>query len=224
VIFFLSYYDQKQDLCLNFTPNELKSYPNHTAWLLLDIKTKNSDIMSNLSFTIETNVTIDFDYNIWNNTPAEKLIEIFLYPNITHLDNFILVEVNAVSGVNSKTENAVIYVIDWTSNLSPLIESMRDTFVNYFSTNHSNFNINVSTIWNGFGNSPQILIVEHYLFKSAFWEMELSRHVTIAPHDWVTVYLRPRFSLIPNWSGTINSWSSGNHTINEIDPPEEIFR
>ncbi|MFW9999286.1 MAG: hypothetical protein ACFE88_04150 [Candidatus Hermodarchaeota archaeon] len=101
---------------------------------------------------------------------------------------------------------------------------MRDAFVSYLSINHPHFEINENTSWDGFGNSPQILIVEHFLFKSAFWEMELARHVMIAPYDGVTICLRPRFSLFPNWSGTINSWSSGNHIIIEIEPPDKIFR
>jgi hypothetical protein len=180
--------------------------------------------MDNLSLSIITNRSIKIDYEIWDNTPLRKIIEIFIYPNITHLDSYIQLEVNASSTNISRLEYALVHVINWTPNLSPLIESMRDVFVNYLNVSHPNFKINETVIWDGFGNSPQILIVEHYLFKSTFWEMELARHVTIAPHDWVRIYLRPRNSLFPNWSGIIESWSSGNHTVIEIEPPNEIFR
>jgi hypothetical protein len=101
---------------------------------------------------------------------------------------------------------------------------MRDAFVSYFSSNKSSFGINETTIWDGFDNAPQILIVEHYLFRSEFWEMALSRHVMIAPHDWVRVYVRPRNQTAPIWSGIIESWSSGNYNVSEIDPPSSIYR
>ncbi len=215
---------QQKNIRIDFNPKEMKSYPNHTVWLLLDIRTSNNDIITNLSLSIITNISIDLEYKIWNNGQLERIVEIFLYPNIAHLNQMIEVEAIASSNNISDKDYAIIDIINWSSDILPLIKSMRDEFVSYLSSNHPEFKINESTVWEGFGNSPQILVVEHYLFKSDFWEMELARHVMIAPNDWVTIYLRPRSSLFPNWSGTINSWSSGNHTIIEIEPPEKIFR
>jgi len=225
IVFFVIYNTSGQkNLQIEFTPKEMKSYSNHSAWLLLDIRTNSNELMSNLSISIKTNISIELEYKIWENEPLRKIVEVFLYPNVTHLNNIIEIEAVASSGRISKKDYAKVQVLNWTSNISPTIELMRDVFVNYLSSNHSNFKINESTVWEGFGNAPFILVVEHYLFKSAFWEMELARHVMIAPHDWVKIYLRPRFSLFPNWSGTINSWSSGNHTIIETEPPNDIYR
>ena len=224
IIFMVSLNQEQESIYVEFTPNEMKSYPNHTAWFLLEIRTKKEDLMKNLSLSIITNNSIKIEYQMWDNSPLRKIVEIFLYPNISHLNNFIQINVNASSKSIYQLDFAILQIINWTSNLSPLIESMRDVFVSYLDLNNPGLEINASTTWEGIGNAPQILVVEHYLFKSKFWEMELSRHVMIAPYDWVTIYLRPRSILSPNWSGTINSWSSGNHTIIEIEPPNEIFR
>ncbi len=225
IIFIINSNIQKQkSIHIEFIPKEMKSYPTHVAWLLLEIRTKNNDLMSNLSISIETNISIELEYDIWENSQLGKVAEIFLYPNITHLDQMIEVEATASSNDLSYKDYATIDIINWSSDISPLVEAMRDEFVSYLTNNHPEFKINESIVWEGFGNSPQILVVEHYLFKSEFWEMELARHVMIAPHDWVTIYLRSRSSLFPSWSGIINSWSSGNHTIIEIEPPENIFR
>ncbi len=181
-------------------------------------------MMSNLSLQISTNMSIEMDYKVWENSQVDKLIEVFISPNISHVDSFIEIKASASSRGIVKEEYAILQVINWTIEISQEIEVMRDEFVTYLSTNHTNYKINETTVWEFLGNPPQILVVEHYLFKSHYWEMELSRHATIAPHDWVKVYLRPRSSLFPNWSATINSWSSGNHTVIEEDPPDEIFR
>ncbi|MFX0003091.1 MAG: hypothetical protein ACFE9C_05945 [Candidatus Hodarchaeota archaeon] len=225
IIFIIIVNTAKEDnIQIEFTPKQMKSCPNHTAWLLLDIRTKTTDLMANLSLQINTNTSIKMEYEIWETAPLSKTIEVFLYPNTTHINNIIEVEATINSKGITKKDNAIVNVINWTIDISPEIITMRDEFVKYFSNNHSNFKINESTIWEWLGNPPQIIIVEHYLFKSTFWEMELARHVMIAPYDWVTVYLRPRYNIFPNWSGIINSWSSGNYTVVETEPPDEIFR
>jgi hypothetical protein len=224
IIIIISWNQEKENIQVKFIPNKFKSYPNHTAWLLLDIKTKNNNLMSNLSFNINTNSSIELDFEIWDNSPLSKIVEVFLYPNITHLDTVIEIEANITSGGFSKIDYANVRVIGWTLDIPPEIIDMRDEFVKYLSSNHTNFKINESTIWEALGSAPQILVVEHYLFRSAYWELELARHATIAPHDWIEIYLRPRSSLVPNWSGKINSWSSGNYTVIEVEPPNEIFR
>jgi len=214
----------QENIQIEFMPKRMKSYPYHTVWLLLDIRTKTSNIMSNLSLNININTSIEMKYEIWENSPLIKVVEVFLYPNFTHLNSVIEIEAIVYSGGISKKAITTVQVVDWILDMPPEIESMRDEFVSYLSSNHTNFKINESTIWEELGRAPQILVVEHYLFKSAYWEMELAKHATIAPHDWVKIYLRSRSSLYPNWSGKISSWSSGNHTIFEIEPPDEIFR
>ena len=218
------YNNVEQNIYVEFIPKEMKSYPNHTAWLLLDIRTSNHDLMSNLSISIKTNSSIELEYKIWENDNLRNVVEVFLYPNGTHLDIIIEIEATANSSGISKKDYSKVQVVNWTKEISPIIETMKDEFVAYLSNNHPNFKLNGSTVWEGFGKAPQILVVEHYLFKSAFWEMELKRHVTIAPHDWVSIYLRPRSIICPNWSGIISSWSSGNHTVIETEPPNEIYR
>ncbi len=224
-ILIINFFNSKEkNVYIEFIPKEIKSYPNHTAWLILDISTTNHNLMSNLSISIKTNSSIEWEYKIWENENLRKVVEVFIYPNITHLENTIEIEATAYSEEISKKDYSKVQVVNWTIEISPTIKAMRDEFVAYLSNNHINFKINGSTVWEGFGNAPQILVVEHYLFKSAFWEMELQRHVTIYPHDWVSVYLRPRSMISPYWSGSINSWSSGNHTVIETEPPNEIYR
>jgi hypothetical protein len=209
---------------ITFIPNYIKSFPNHTAWLLAEINIYDSKLLENLSITVQTNETVDMEYKVWNNKPSQKVLEVFINPNSTHLNNLIEVEA-IVSNDNTMIKgSAIVEVIDWfPKNISEVV-GMRNVFSSYLFVNKLSFGINESTIWDSFDNAPQILVVEHYLFRSEIWEMELSRHIMIAPHDWVQVYIRPRNQSKPIWAGVIESWSSGNHTVIEIEPPSVIYR
>ncbi|NHJ41108.1 MAG: hypothetical protein FK731_13840 [Asgard group archaeon] len=208
---------------ITFIPDEMFTYPEHTAWLLAEVDMPNVD--SNLKIELDTNSSIEYDLKYWGKYFDSNLIEIFLYPNQTHLDYTIEVSLTISGSEIGITRNsAIVKVVNWTSSVTSEIIEMRDRFVEYLEENCTSFQINESTSWESFGTTPMILIVEHYLFKSEYWEMEVSRHVMIQPHDWVKVYLRPRRSTSPVWCGIITSWGSGNYTIDEIEPPEQIFR
>jgi len=207
-----------------FTPNYLKSFPNHTAWLLAEIYSGETDFTDNYSIIIEPNESIYIDYKVWDNQVDYKVLELFVKPNSTHLNHIIEIKLKIIDTEIQLESFAAVEVIDWASKNFTEVEMMRDAFVSYLSSNRSSFGVNESTVWEGFDNAPQILIVEHYLFRSEFWELELSKHVTIAPHDWVKVYIRPRNQIGPIWSGIIESWSTGNHSVSEIEPPSYIYR
>ncbi len=207
-----------------FTPNYLKSFPNHTVWLLAEAYSGETDFSGNYSVRIEANESIDIEYKVWDNQVNYKVIELFIKPNSTHLNHKIEIKLELVDNEIILESFATIDVIDWAPKNITEVEIMRDAFISYLSSNASSIGINESIIWDGFDNAPQILIVEHYLFRSEFWELELSRHVTTAPYDWVKVYIRPRNQISPIWSGIIESWISGNHNVSEIEPPSSIYR
>ena len=127
-------------------------------------------------------------------------------------------------GTVSATDGAIIHVIEWEIPDLEYFTEFQEVFVQYLARNHPEFGINETVTWTPIFNAIEILVVEHVLFKSESWEMELSRHVMIPPYDWVQVYIRPRGALTPTWAGKIDSWSTDNQAINEITPPEEIYR
>ena len=209
---------------ITFYPSSLKSFPNHTAWIIAEINIRDTTILHKPLISVTSNESISLDYTLWDNSPENKVLEIFLTPNSTHLNHRIEIEARVSNNDTIIKNSAFIDVINWTQHNVSEVMGMRDVFVSYLAISEPTFNINESIIWDAFDNAPQIIIVEHYLFRSEFWEMELSRHVMIAPYDWVKVYLRPRNQTKPTWSGMITSWSSGNHTIVETDPPAMVYR
>ncbi len=210
----------KPKINVTFYPSEMMSYPNHTAWLLAEIQSRVP-----IDIVVETNVEVPLEWKTWSTGESTYLVEIFLKPNSQHIDSEI--SVNLIASTESQLYSigsCTIDIINWTSCAVEDSIAIRDHFIQYIESNTKFSNINSSTEWNFCGSPAQILIVEHYLFQSEFWEMEISRHVMISPHDWVQIYIRPRNQTSPNWSAKIDSWSLDNSSIYEIETPAEIFR
>ncbi|NHJ12901.1 MAG: hypothetical protein EAX95_04455 [Candidatus Thorarchaeota archaeon] len=204
---------------IDFVPNSISTSPGEIGWFLVEIDSTRP--LDNHEVAIHTNVSIPANFTYWPDTP---LLEVFLYPNSSHIDLCIEVEVTLSSDGFMAQDIAFLSVLNWTfEELAQVIEK-RDVFVDYLATHYPTFGINETTDWTPIHNGAGILIVGHYLFKSSHWEMELAWHVMIAPHDWVQVYLRQRVDLQPSWAGQIDSWSTDNDTVVEMDPPEEIYR
>ncbi|MFX1368701.1 MAG: hypothetical protein ACFFAY_08900 [Promethearchaeota archaeon] len=207
------------NLDIEFIPNEINTAPGEVGWFIVAIETNVQTTAYDVS--IQTNTSIESNYTFW---PEAPLLEVFLYPNSSHIDSCIEVEVSLSSGELVSHDTAILNVLNWTFEQLPAVLEKRDVFINFLSANFPELDITATTPWTPIYNGAGILIVGHYLFKSSEWEMEISWHVMIQPHDWVQVYLRNRAELQPSWAGKIESWGSDNHSVVEIDPPDEIYR
>ena len=214
---------EKESLKVEFFPKSMKSCPYHQAWLIASV-TSSDSFREDFTLEIETNTSIDFNYFLWNTTTNQYLIEILVSPKIEHIGENIEISLSICSGDLTASDTSLITIVNWTLTDSSYAETLLEPFISYLSQEKLDFQINETTTWEGICSGIEILIVQHYLFKSEFWEIEVSWHVMIAPHDWVKIYLRRRSDFSPIWSGTIESWSSGNHTILETVPPETIYR
>jgi len=217
VVLYLNSSSDKLDI--TFIPEHMNSSPGETGWFLVEIDTTRQ--MTDYDIAIQTNASIETDYTYWPQTP---LLEVFVYPNSSHVDSCIEIDLTLSSGALVVQDYAFLHVLNWTfEGLSEVIEK-RDVFIGHLADSYPEFGINGTTLWTPIYNGAGILVVGHYLFKSSQWEMEIAWHVMIPPYDWVQVYLRPRAEVQPSWAGMIESWSTDNETVVEIDPPLEIYR
>jgi hypothetical protein len=101
---------------------------------------------------------------------------------------------------------------------------LRNRFVSWPATNHPELGITDVTEWNGTMVSPQWLVVSHYLFFSNDWEMHVSWHVMIPPHDWARIDLRHRFDeLRPSYAFGISSLNANSEPV-PVEVPESVWR
>ncbi|NHJ47754.1 MAG: hypothetical protein FK733_08200 [Asgard group archaeon] len=212
---------KSKDTEIEFTHNETLSYPNQKTWIVARFF---CDVDGLMDVSVNTNQSIDMDYTVREGLNMYYFVDIFLYPNQTHLNKTILVTLSVTIGDHVTQKTSIVNVIDWTGNLTSEVEEILDCFSSYLIENFTSFDQAENDTLEFMGITPQILVVSHYLFRTDNWELCISRHVTIAPHDWVQIYLRSRDSFLPSWAWTIDSWSSLNHTIYMIEPPESIYR
>ena len=107
--------------------------------------------------------------------------------------------------------------------LGALAAEIRNKFVPWLAANHPEFGITNETEWTGVMIRPHHLVVMFYLFFSEEWEMGVSWHVTIPPHDWARIYLRNRYTeTSPSYAFELSSYTMEDYTIREVTL-EEAF-
>lgn len=210
-------YNNSGPILLEIVTKEMNSCPDSYAWFIVNISSKTQQKIPEIA--ISTNVTIETYYKLWSST-TPSVLEVFLYPNDTHIEQTIKLEVE----IDEVSDFALLNVLDWEGSEQEQAYEKLSPFIAYFSQNKTEFNINSTTLWKITCNDAGLLVVEHYLFKSESWELELSWHVMIPPYDWVRVYIRPRSQIKPIWGGEIESWSNSSSLVIEIDPPNQVFR
>ena len=97
-------------------------------------------------------------------------------------------------------------------------------WVTWLQATHPELGITSGTRWTPTAVQPHILVVSHYLFFSEQWELGLTWHVMIPPHDWTRIYLRPRGQLAPTLAFELSSVSDAAATPHPIEPPASADR
>lgn len=93
-----------------------------------------------------------------------------------------------------QTETIIIEVVLGEDGMKSYASEMRDKFIPWLVINQPEFSITTETEWAETIVNPKIIVVMHYIFLSEDWEMYVTWHVTIPPHDWTRIYLRHRFT------------------------------
>lgn len=102
-----------------------------------------------------------------------------------------------ITGTRGGSVETVTVPVKLTSAEPDLVGAMateiQSLFIPWLEANHPELGITWETTWMGTMVTPHILIVTHYLFFSAEWEMHVAWHVMIPPDDWARIELRRRF-------------------------------
>jgi len=153
-----------------------------------------------------------------------QVAEVTVIPDKTSVDKTLAVTIRGERDGLEDTKTVTFSVIDGEDGLGPAATEMRDKFISWLAANHAELGITTETKWIGTIVTPRWLVVSHYLFFSSDWEMHVSWHVMIPPHDWVRIDLRHRFTeAIPSYAFEISSVSA-NGEPHAIDPPESVWR
>ena len=158
-----------------------------------------------------------------NLTPG-KVAEITVIPGASTIKTTVPIEITGKREGLIETQNASINIVHGEDLIHNSAEEIRDRFIPWLAENHPEFGITNETNWTGTIVTPNILIVANYLFFSNEWEMGLTYHVMIPPHDWARIYLRKRFEeMQPSFAFEITSLDT-NEPPTSITPPENVYR
>ena len=123
-----------------------------------------------------------------------EVAEVIVIPDQVSVNKTLTIVISGNRGGVIRTETVEIEVIEGEDDLSEVAVQMRNKFAPWLAANHSELGITSETEWIGTTVNPRILVVMHYIFYSENWEMYVTWHVMIPPHDWTRIYLRPRFT------------------------------
>lgn len=154
-------------------------------------------------------------------TPGQ-IAEIIVRPTLASLNQTFTVTVKGERLGVVQEVTLSIEVISGEDSVSSYATEMRDMFVPWFEVNYPELGISAQTEWTSTIVNPRILVVMHYIFYSEEWEMYVTWHVMIPPHDWTRVYLRQRFTeLRPSYAFEISS-VEGQKEPHSIEVPDWV--
>ena len=127
-------------------------------------------------------------------TRPAQVAEVVVTPSDESVNHTLTVTITGTRGGLIQTETITLEVLMGEDGVEAYATEMRDKFIPWLARTHPEFGITRETKWIGTIVNPRILVVMHYLFLSEDWELYVTWHVTIPPHDWTRMYLRPRFT------------------------------
>lgn len=153
-----------------------------------------------------------------------EVAEVTVTPNKESVGGNVTVTIRGQRDGLKQAKTITFAVLDGEDELGPYATEVRDKFIPWLAANQPELGITSETEWTGTIVSPRWLVVSHYLFFSNNWEMHVSWHVMIAPHDWARIDLRHRFTEAkPSHAYEISSLSADDDP-HPIEPPESIWR
>ena len=101
-------------------------------------------------------------------------------------------------------------------------------FLEWLAEEHPDMGLDPDSELDGALVAPRLLVVSHYMFENAEYELGISWHVMVAPDDWAELYIRPVDEFAPTEAFRLSSWSTaiqgGDIEFTEVDPPAEVVR
>jgi hypothetical protein len=150
--------------------------------------------------------------------------EVTVIPDQASIGKTVTVTIQGERGGLNQTQTITFDVMEGEDTLEAYATEVRDRFIPWLAINYPELEITGDTQWTGTIVSPIWLVVSHYLFFSDEWEMHVSWHVMIAPHDWARIDLRHRFTEErPSHAFEISSLQAQEQP-HPVDPEESVWR
>lgn len=165
----------------------------------------------------------DLKYNLIS---EGQVAEISIVPSEAVENSELTVNVRGARSSFETSNTSLIHVGESMGNgrngdedpLGELAKEIQGKFITWLSENHPELGITSEVEWIGVNIRPNFMVVMYYLFISDDWEMGMTWHVMIPPHDWSRIYLRPRFTeTTPTLAFELSSYTTEDYEIRSVE-------
>jgi len=229
VAYYFAFLPVPAPFSIQVTPEEiLDSYPGQKCVFMVAIKEEENGKGEPVTVSAtapDASVTIEPQA-----IAIGQVAEVTVIPAEASENSTITVTFTGERGGLKETNTTTIEVrkaITWPNGeedpMGALAAEIREKFTPWLADNHPEFDITNETEWTGVLIRPHHMVVMFYLFLSEEWEMGVSWHVMIPPHDWARTYLRNRYTeTSPSYAFELSSYTMEDYTIREVTL-EEAF-
>ncbi len=143
-----------------------------------------------LSLKANNRLNAELDRTILN--LDERIAEITINPSSSIAITTYTIEVKASYTGNTVVLPLEVEIIDWPGWDPEVADQELAPFIPWLETEFPELGDFSERIWSTYLTYPGILVVEHWTYLDADWELRLCYHVMIPPYDWSRVLLRRR--------------------------------
>jgi hypothetical protein len=163
-----------------------------------------------LDFEADARLSVHLSRHAVN--PRYPVVEIIVKPRQSISPGLYTITVMATNSDFRRKLRLTVNVINWMSSGGAHAAPKQKPFASWLETNHPELGDFSHREWSVYATYPGILVVEHWTYLDAEWEMRICFHVMIPPYDWSKMWLRKR----GEWEPTLAAMRETDGTIHEI--------
>lgn len=149
--------------------------------------------------------------------------EVWVVPDASSVETTASVTIRAERGGLTRTVERSLPIFPMVDERAADAQPHFERWVAWLASAHSELGITPTTDWEPEFVST-LLVVSHYAYWSADWELTVAWHIMIAPYDWSEIHLRHRWTETkPSLAFRVDSVSGGT-TPHAVEPPEVVVR
>lgn len=149
--------------------------------------------------------------------------EVWVVPDASAVETTASVTITATRAGVTKTVERSLPIFPMADERAADAQPYFEYWVAWLAAEHPELGITEDTTWEPTFVST-LLVVSHYAYWSADWELTVAWHVMMPPDDWSEIHLRHRGTeSAPSLAFRTDSYS-GETEPHAVEPPEVVVR
>jgi hypothetical protein len=149
--------------------------------------------------------------------------EVWVVPDAATTETTASVTITATRAGVTKTIERSLPIFPMADERAADAQPYFEHWVAWLTAEHPELGITDDTVWEPEFVST-LLVVSHYSYWSADWELTLAWHVMMPPDDWSEIHLRHRGTeSAPSLAFRMDSWTNKTEP-HAVEPPEVVVR